>query len=39
MLIVELRSEEYLLTGTYTSKRRGLPKEIPAEQINLKILM
>jgi hypothetical protein len=37
MLIVELRSGEHLLTRTYTSKRCGLPKEMLAEHINLKI--
>jgi hypothetical protein len=31
MLIVELRSGEHLLTGMYASRRRGLPKEMPAE--------
>jgi hypothetical protein len=39
MLIIELSSGEHLLTGTYTSWRRGLPKEMPAEHINLKILI
>jgi hypothetical protein len=37
MLIMELMSGEQLLTGTYASRRSGLHKEIPAEQINLKI--
>jgi hypothetical protein len=35
MLIVELGYEEHLLNGTYASRRRGLPKEILAEHINL----
>jgi hypothetical protein len=33
MLIVELRSGEHLLTGTYAYRRRGLPKEMPTEHI------
>jgi hypothetical protein len=37
MLIVELRSGEHLLMGTYAYRRRGLPKEVLAEHINLKI--
>jgi hypothetical protein len=37
MLIMDLRYREHLLTGTYASRRSGLPKEMPAEHINLKI--
>jgi hypothetical protein len=37
MLIVKPRSREHLFTGTYASRRHGLPKEILAEHINLKI--
>jgi hypothetical protein len=36
MLIMELRSWKHLLTGMYASWRRGLPKEMPTEPINLK---
>jgi hypothetical protein len=36
ILIVELRSGEYLLTGTFTSQGHGHLKEMPADKINLK---
>jgi hypothetical protein len=36
---MELRPGENLLTGMYASRRNGLPKEMPAEHINLKMKM
>jgi hypothetical protein len=39
MLIIELSSGEHLLTGTYASRRRGPPREMLAENINLKLLI